>query len=159
MPSNMAMKRPNTRIIRIDLHDNKPLRLQQLHISPLWILRIDDRAIPCPHTLVQHKHVVAVQMHWMDSAGGINDDEANAAVAACVVDVPFGAVGVGIVSCFGEEEDGGVVVAAKGLAVHGPDVVAGGVYGAADGDGYGCGGVGGGCDWEVGRGGCKWVLR
>ena len=124
----------------------------------MWILRINNRAIPCPHTLVQHKHVVTVQMHWMDRWGWVNNDEANAAVAAGVVDVPFGAVGVRGVSCFGKEEDGGVVVAAVGLAVHGPDVVTRGVYGGADGDGNGCGGVGGGCDWEVGRGICEWVL-
>lgn len=94
----------------------------------------------------------------MDRASGVYNDEANAAVAAGVVDVPFGVVRVRIVSCFGEEEDGGVVVAAVGFAVHGPLVVAGGVDDAADGDGYGCGGVGGGGDGEVGRCGCERVL-
>ena len=101
---------------------------------------------------------MTVQMHWMDRAGGVDNDEADAAVAAGVVDVPFGAVGVGVVAGVGEEEDGGVVVAAVGFAVHGPEVVAGGVYDAADGDGYGCGGVGGGGDGEVGRCGCEGVL-
>ncbi len=97
-------------------------------------------------------------MHRMNRWGWVINDEANGAVTAGVVDVPFGAVGVGGVSCFGEEEGGGVVVTAVGLAVHGPDVVAGGVNGASDVEGYGCGGVGGGCDWEEGRGGCERVL-
>lgn len=64
-------------------------------------------------------------------------------VGAGVVDVPFRVGGVGCVSRFGEEEDRGVVVAAVGFAVHGPDVVAGGVEGGADCEGY-CGGGGGG---------------
>ena len=97
-------------------------------------------------------------MHRMDSAGGVINDEADAAVGAGVVDIPFGAVGVGIVAGVGEEEDGGVVVAAVGFAVHGPELVAGGVDGASDGEGYGCGGVGRGGDGEVGRGGREWVL-
>ena len=101
---------------------------------------------------------MTVQMHWMDRAGGVINDEADAAVAAGVVDVPFGAVGVGVVAGVGEEEDGGVVVAAVGFAVHGPEVVAGGVDDAGDCDGYGCGGVGSGGDGEVGCCGWEWVL-
>lgn len=66
-------------------------------------------------------------MHRMDRRGGIINDDANGGVRAGVVDVPFGVCGVGCVSRFGEEEDGGVVVAAVGGVVYGPDVVAGGV--------------------------------
>ena len=99
-----------------------------------------------------------VQMHRMHRAGGVVDDEADAAVGAGVVDVPFGVVGVGVVAGGGEEEDGGVVVAAVGFAVHGPEFVAGGVDGGADGDAYGYSGGGGGGNGEEGRGGCEWVL-
>ena len=61
MPSNMTMKRPHPRIIRINLHNNIPLRPQNLDIPPLRIPRIDNRRpIPLSHTFIQHKHIMPV---------------------------------------------------------------------------------------------------
>ncbi len=83
--------------------------------------------------------------------GGVLDDEADCRVAARVVDVPFGVVGIGCVSRFGQQEERGVVVCAEGDVIHGPEEVAGAVDRGADFEGYGCGGGGGGRDGVEGR--------
>ncbi len=87
----------------------------------------------------------------MGRRGGVLDHEANRRVAARVVDVPFGVVGIGCVSRFGEQEERGVVVCAEGDVVHGPEEVAGAVDRGADFEGYGCGGGGGRGDGVEGR--------
>ena len=57
--------------------------------------------VPRRHSLGQHKHVVAVPMHRVDGGRVIIDDEADDTVGACVVDIPFGGVGVEGVPCSG----------------------------------------------------------
>lgn len=147
MPCDMTVERPDTRIRSIDLHDDIPIWLQELHISPLRIVRIDDRgAIPISKPLVQDKHVVSVQMHRVRRASGIFDDETDGAVAAGVVHVPLGVIGVRCVARFGGEEERGVVICAEGAVVHGPEEVLAGFLRAVDQDADfdcdGCGGVG-----------------
>ena len=53
-------------------------------------------------------------MHRVHGGRWVINDYANRVVGAGVVDVPFGVGGVRVVSGFGEEEDGGVIVAAVG---------------------------------------------
>ena len=139
MPCDVAMKRPHPRIHRVVLHDNVALLLQYLHIPSLRILRVHyRRAVPCAHAFGKDVHVVAVQMHRVDGAGGVVDDEADGVVGAGIVDVPFGGVGVAVVASLGEEEYGGVVVGAEGGIVDFPEYVAGFVDELADCEGYCC---------------------
>jgi hypothetical protein len=61
------------------------------------------------------------------------DDDPDAGVCAEVHDVPFGVVRVGVVLLFGEEEDGVVVVALEGVAVHVEELLPGSVDKLVDG--------------------------
>lgn len=153
MPCDMAMKWPRPRIHRIVLHNHIPLRLQQLHVPPLRVPRIDHGTpVPLAHTLTQHVHIVTMEMHRMCGASGVLYDEADGGVSSRVVDVPLRVVGVGRVARFREEEERGIVVSAEGDVVDAPEEVAGAVDSDADGEGYGCGGVGSGGDGV--EGGC-----
>ena len=153
MPHDMAMKRPHARIIAIVLHDHIPVRLQQLHVSPLRVPAVHDAAIPGAQAFAQHVHVVPVQVHRVCDGCLVFDDEADGGRVAGVVDVPFWVVGVGCVAGVCEEEDGRVVVGAEGDAVDGPEEVAGAVYEGADCEGYGCDRVRGWGYGVDGRGG------
>ena len=61
MPRDMAMKRPRPRIDSIVLNNNIPIRLQQLHIPTLRVLRIDNRRlVPLARAFAKHIHIVPV---------------------------------------------------------------------------------------------------
>ena len=155
MPGDVAVKRPHARVVGVVLHNEVPVRLQQLHVPPLRIAAIDNAAaVPGAHAFVQHVHVVAVQVHGVRDRGGVFDDEAHRGRGARVVDVPLRVVGVGCVAGVGEQEDGRVVVGAEGDAVDGPEEVAGAVDGGADREVYGrCGVRGWGYGVDGGGGG------
>ena len=151
MPGDVAVEGPRAGVGGLVLDHDIAVRLQELHVPPLRVGSVDDGcAVPVPRALVQHIEVVAVQVHGVGGSGGVLDDEAYAAVAAGVVDVPFRGGGVGGVAGFGEEEEGAVVVGAEGGVVHRPDEVAGGVYRGADFEGDGCAGVWRRGYWVVG---------
>lgn len=139
MPRDMAMERPDARIVAVVLHDEIPVRLQQLDVPPLRIIGVHHAPVPGAHALVEHIHVVPVQVHGVRDRGGVFDDEPDGRRVAVVVDVPFGVVGVGGVGGVCEQQHGGVVVGAEGGVVDGPEEVAGCVDGDADGEGEGCG--------------------
>jgi hypothetical protein len=126
MPSNMAMERPNSRIVRIELHYHVTLRPNQLNIATLGVVAIGDGdPVPVSGPFVQNLHVVPVKMHWVRGGGGVVDDDADGGVGAEVLSVPFG--GVCEISFVCEEENGTVVVCAKGGAVEFPEEVACGI--------------------------------
>ena len=65
MPGNMAMERPDTRIIGIILHHHPAIGPQVVCIATLWVLWVDDGSIPGIVVVVENKHVVAVDMHGL----------------------------------------------------------------------------------------------
>jgi len=152
LPGDVAMQRPHARVVGIDLEDEVAGRirrpLQELHVSPLWVLRVGDRSVPGAEAFGQDPEVVAVEVHGVDEGGEVADDEADGGVGAEVVDGPLGVGGVGDVAELGEEEDGVVVVAAEGDVVHVEEEVAGGVGGEGDVDGLRRCGSGGRCHGE-----------
>ena len=158
MPRNVAVQRPDARIIRRGLeHDIRGAarrrRGQQLDVAALGVVRVRDRhAAPGPVADGLDEDVVAVEVHGMRGGDGVVDDEA-VGVGAEVVDVPLRGGGVGGVAGFGEEEGGVVVVAAVGAVVHGPFPDGRGVGGDGDGKFLGCGGDAGGEGEGGGRGG------
>ena len=140
MPGDMAMERPDTRIVRRPLDDHvariiRSTAMEQVDITTLRIERIGDDTVPGTATFGQDLEIVAVEMHGMDGAEDVADDEADGVGGAEIVDVPVRVVGVGGVALVGEEEERVVVVGAEGGAVDGPDRVAGSVRGEVDLDG------------------------
>ena len=114
MPRNMAMQRPNPRIIRLKLQHHKPRlprriihRLQQLHIPPLRV-HLLDVPIPLPDTLGHNPEIVAVEVHGVGDvvAEVVVENDTDGGVCAEVVDVPLGVVGIGGVAFVGEDEEG-----------------------------------------------------
>jgi len=65
MPGDMAMERPDTRIIGIILHHHPAMGPQVVCIATLWVPWVDDGAIPGIVVVVENKHVVAVDMHGL----------------------------------------------------------------------------------------------
>lgn len=174
----MAVKRPRSRIIRIVLDDEVSERRQVLRIPALGVRRVIDVAGPLTGAGGEDVHVVAVQVHGVRGGVVVPDVDADAGVGLEVDDIPFGVVGVRVVLLLGEEEDGIVVVALEGVAVHVEELLAGGVDELVDGhvvcyawfgqldrverDGFAEGVVGalavvegcgiGGCGWDCGVG-------
>ena len=105
MPRNMAMQRPNARIIRVEFHYHisrtpRISRLQDLYIPPLRISKV-RRPIPFAHTFGYNPEIVAVQVHGVRAAGDgdvVADMKTDGGVGAEIVDVPLGVVGVGRVA-------------------------------------------------------------
>ena len=65
MPGDMAMERPDTRIIGIILHHHPAIGPQVVCIATLWVLWVDDGSIPGIVAVVEDKHVVAVDVHGL----------------------------------------------------------------------------------------------
>ena len=63
-------------------------------------------------------------MDWVRERQRIVYHDTNRGVGAKIVDVPFGVVGVGVVSYVREKEDRVVVVCAEGGTVHFPNKAA-----------------------------------
>lgn len=59
-------------------------------------------------------------MDGMREEAWVGDVDPNGGVGAKVVNVPLGFSWVGVISCFGEEKDGLVVICSEGDTVHGP---------------------------------------
>ena len=68
MPRDVAVERPHTRVMRIVLRDNMPIWPQHLGVATLRIYRV-DKGLAVVETLafVENVHVVAVEVHWLDS--------------------------------------------------------------------------------------------
>lgn len=116
----MTMKRPDARVVGVDLNGHISIRLKHLHVPTGRVGRVDDGSIPSSEAFTQHEHVVAVDVHRMRDGRLVVDDNNETLVATEVVHVPFGVVGVRIVSGGREHKHGVVVVDAEAGAVHGP---------------------------------------
>jgi len=101
-----------TRVVKLNLHNQIPIRTNDLSVTPHRIRRIDDRgAVPAAYTLGENLHVVAVDMHGM--RGGEADgrqDQAEDSGVAHIVDLALGSEVVGV-SELGLVQDGVVVIA------------------------------------------------
>ena len=111
MPRDMAMERPDARIIREILQHDITRRarratLDELHVAPLGIGLVGDCSVPGTDALGQDVEVVAVEMHGVGGWELVFDDDADGAVGAEVIDVPLGVEGVREVALVGEDEDG-----------------------------------------------------
>ena len=109
VPRDVAMERPDARVIRGDLPDQVTICSHELHVSSLRVrLSGNGNAVPISVTFVKDLHVVSVQMHGVRCGGWVVDYDANGSVAAEVSNVPF--IGVGEISLIGEGEDWTVIV-------------------------------------------------
>lgn len=50
MPGDVAVERPDARIVGVDLHDEVTVGREQLRIPARRILRVDDRTVPGDET-------------------------------------------------------------------------------------------------------------
>lgn len=117
MPAKVAMQRPHTRIIVVQLHDQVPARPQELSVPALRVLRAHDRrAVPRPDALVEHVEVLAVDVHRVREGNAVVEDEPDRAVGAEVVDVEPRRVRA--VAGLQGLEDRGVVVGVERAAGH-----------------------------------------
>ena len=95
MPGDVAVERPHPWVVGVVLKDEiTRTRLENLHVASLRILAMRDGTVPCSLSLGEYEKVVAVKVHGVRGRTLILDDDANAAVAAKVIDVPLGVVGV-----------------------------------------------------------------
>ena len=118
MPRNMAVKRPNARIIRHEFHDDisrvGPIvlrRLQQLHVPSLHVALVDS-PVPLADTVRHDVKIVPVQMHGVHDGALVLEHDADGVVVpevggvADFVHVPLRVVRVGGVARVGEVEEG-----------------------------------------------------
>lgn len=69
MPRDMAMERPDARVIRAVLQHHVPVRSQIVRVPPQRVLRVDDGvAVPLAVAFVQDPVFVAMEMHWLRKA-------------------------------------------------------------------------------------------
>ena len=113
MPRDVAMERPDARVIGVVLQNNVA-RLSErygladdLHITALRVSLMGDRAIPETGAFGEDVEVVAVEVHGV---GGeweeVVNDQADRRVGAEVVDVPFGVEREGEVAFLTEGKEG-----------------------------------------------------
>ena len=167
VPSNVAVKRPDTRVVGVVLNDqvsrddgtvDDARGLQDLHISSLCVLDMSNSTIPLADTFSENVEVVTVKMHRVRGWDLVLHDDANGVVVAEVVDVPLRVVGVRYVAQVCQEQNGVIVVTAEGLAVHLPKYIAAGIGTDGDVDGLsGCGFTGSGEGEEWGSAGKRVV--
>lgn len=105
MPSNMAMERPNPRVISHEFYNHivhapisRMSKVHELRIPSLRVLRPRDHSIPFSHPLRDDPEVVAVEMHWVYERDQAAQDDANRGVIAEVEDIPLRVIGVGGIS-------------------------------------------------------------
>lgn len=123
MPGDVAVERPDARIVRVVLNDHVAragstvsvvgCRLQDLHIAPLGIFYVGNGSVPCADAFGEDIEVMAMEMHRVRSGDFVFHNEADAVVGAEVVDIPLGIIGVRGVSQVGEQEDWVVVVGSE----------------------------------------------
>ena len=112
----MAMQRPDTRVISLELHHQMAhvamicISLpQDLCVASGRIIKVARSAIPGPGALGQNEEIVPVEMHGVGGVCGgdeVGHVDADIGEVGGVVDVPLGVVGVGEVAAVGFEEDG-----------------------------------------------------
>jgi hypothetical protein len=121
MPSNVTVKRPYSRVIRIKLHYEIVSRRQDGCISSLWVFRIYGRGrvtrIVDPNAEGQYVHVVAVEMHGMVEGNVVLENDADGTVAAEVIGIPLRVERVGDIPFVGGEEKRIVIITPKGLSL------------------------------------------
>lgn len=128
MPSDVAVERPDTGVVSVDLDDNVAWHgvadsdRQDLYVSSLRVRGVDNGAVPDSGSLSQYVHVVPVHMHGMDaSAGVVVDDDADGVAGAEVVNVRFS--WEVLFAKLGFEKQRVVVVSAEGGIVHEEKIV------------------------------------
>lgn len=70
VPRDMAVEWPYTRVVHVKLEDDVGWCVavilsvrEQVHVPALWIVSIDNAAIPGTVAFCQNEHVVAVHVH------------------------------------------------------------------------------------------------
>ena len=162
VPRDMAVERPDARVIGCPLQDSVAVCGEDVDVSALGVGGVGDCAGPGSGTggedgpgglvgcagvgdVIRDLHFVAVDVPGVAGWGVVCENDSYGGVGADVVDVPLWIVGVGVVACVCEEEEGVVEVGSEGGVVDCPDEVAGGIDFEVDGHVDCCGGVLG-CD-------------
>ena len=154
VPSNVAVKRPDTGIVGVVLNDQVRRHdgtvdyargQQDLHISSLRVLDVSNSTIPLADAFSENVEVVAMKMHRVRSWDLVLHDNADRVVVTEVVDVPLRVVGIRGIAQVCQEQNWVIVVTAEGHAVHLPEYIAGGIGTERDVNSLsGCGVAGGG---------------
>ena len=104
MPGDMAVKRPDTWIVRNVFNDKISGRLQQLYVPSLHVPRV-NRSIPGTRTLGNDVKIVTVEMHGVHHWTLVVEHDTDRVILADIVHVPLGVVRVGSVALVGEVEE------------------------------------------------------
>ena len=128
----MTMKRPNTRIISLELNSHMSQLRDELRIPPRRILLINDSPIPNTIAYMQDMEIMAVHMEWMCEGSLVRQVQHDRTVLVEIVDVPFRTERVGDVAFCRFEEEGDVEVGAVRYARELPDEMACGVDAEGD---------------------------
>jgi hypothetical protein len=111
---DVAVEWPGTGVIGFELDDGVAGCRNKKRVAPEWVVRIDDcAAVPSAGPRSKDVKIVAMQVHWVDCEARICEQDAYGGVTAEVVDIPFGAVRIGVVAFVREKQDRIVVVLAE----------------------------------------------
>jgi len=128
VPSNVAMRRPDCRVVLLKLeHDigrncGALCRLHELDISPLCIGWVNDRAVPVAKALGEDVKVVTMYVDGVSAESEeVPEDKADRRVGAEVIDVPFGWEGQ--VACIDIIQHWAIVDGTEAAVVHEPDEI------------------------------------
>lgn len=117
MPRDVAVHRPDTRVVELDLHDEVAAGTDELGIAALRVLWVDDLAVPGAGAFGEDVHVVAMGVHGVGGweADAVHDDADGFCVAHVEGVKAFAEV---CLADEGVEEDGLIEVAHVGDVVH-----------------------------------------
>lgn len=99
VPGDVAVERPDARVIRVVLDDEMTRRgrrtgLQDLDIPSGRVCWIDGGSVPSARPFVDDPEVVSVEMHGVRGRKEVANDELHGRVLPEVVDVPLRVVGI-----------------------------------------------------------------
>ena len=111
MPCDVAMERPHAWVVCIILQHEvarcaSSTRLHELHVAALSVVLVCDGTVPGADAFGEDVEIVAMKMHGVGGRERILNNDADGAVSAEIVDVPFGVERVRDVALVGEDENG-----------------------------------------------------
>jgi hypothetical protein len=112
---DVTVERPGARVVGFELDDGVAVCRDKKRVAPDRIEGVDDSAaVPFARARGEDEEIVPMHVHGVDCEAGIHEHDADGSVVAEVVYVPFGGVGIGVVSFVGEKQDRVVVVLSGG---------------------------------------------
>jgi hypothetical protein len=112
---DVAVERPGAGVVGFELDDGVAVCRDEKCVPSDRIEGVDDSAaVPFAGARGEDEEIVPMHVHGVDCEAGVHEHNADGSVVAEVVDVPFGGVGIGVISFVGEKQNRVVVVLSGG---------------------------------------------